>query len=189
VAGGVALGTAQWLPGLLFLSQSQRSSASYSYFTSGSLDNRLLTLVASPFVLGTNQGWPGPYSGSYNFPEVTSYVGILALIAGCTLLLKRWRTRPEARQWWVWYVILVIGLLSALGTETPFAHLMYLIPGVSSERLLNRTCSWPGGPTSCWPTGPQGQGAHPSRGRFASGGGPGDGPRRWPLWRPSSSSP
>ena len=138
VAGGVALGAAQWLPGLLFLSQSQRATATYTFFTSGSLNNRLLTLLASPFALGTNQGWPATYGGTYNFPEVTSYVGILALIAAFALLLKRWRSRPEARQWWVWYVILVVGLLSSLGNQTPFAHLMYLIPGVSSERLLNR---------------------------------------------------
>ena len=138
LVGGVALGAAQWLPGLLFLSQSQRATATYTFFTSGSLDNRLVTLVASPFVLGTNQGWPETYLGTYNFPEVTSYVGILALIAAFTLVLKRWRSRPESRQWWVWYVILLVGLLSSLGNQTPFAHLMYLIPGVSSERLLNR---------------------------------------------------
>ena len=138
LAAGVALGTAQWLPGLLFLSQSQRATASYGFFTSGSLDNRLLTLVASPFVLGTNQGWPATYAGAYNFPEVTSYVGVLALIAACCLLLRRWRTRPEARQWWIWYVILAVGVLSSLGNQTPFARLMYLIPGVRSERLLNR---------------------------------------------------
>jgi hypothetical protein len=138
LAVGVGLGTAQWLSGLVFLSQSQRATANYTFFTSGSLGNRQLALVASPFVLGTNQGWPGTYAGPYNFPEVTSYVGILALIAGFALLLKRWRTRPEARQWWVWYVILVIGVLSALGGQTPFARLMYLIPGLRSERLLNR---------------------------------------------------
>ena len=138
VAGGVALGAAQWLPGLLFLSQSQRATATYPFFTSGSLNNRLLTLIASPFALGTNQGWPATYIGTYNFPEVTSYAGILALIAFFALLAKRWRSRPEARHWWVWYVIFVVGLLSTLGNQTPFAHLMYLIPGVSSERLLNR---------------------------------------------------
>ncbi len=138
LVAGVALGTAQWLPGLIFLSQSQRATATYSFFTSGSLNNRLLTLMASPFALGTNQGWPGTYAGTYNFPEVTSYVGILALIAGCSLLLRRWRTRPEARQWWIWYAVLVIGVLSSLGNQTPFARLMYLIPGVRSERLLNR---------------------------------------------------
>lgn len=138
LAGGVALGAAQWLPGLLFLSQSQRATATYSFFTSGSLNNRLLALLASPFALGTDQGWPATYVGTYNFPEVTSYVGILALIAFFALLTKRWRSRPEARQWWIWYAIFVVGLLSSLGNQTPFAHLMYLIPGVSSERLLNR---------------------------------------------------
>ena len=49
---------------------------------------RLLTLLASPFVLGTNQGRPGYYAGPYNFPEVTSYMGILALIAVCSLFLR-----------------------------------------------------------------------------------------------------
>jgi hypothetical protein len=134
----VALGAAQWLPGLLFLSQSQRATANYTFFTSGSLNNRLLTLLASPFALGTNQGWPSTYVGTYNFPEVTSYAGILALIAVFTLVLKRWRRRPEARRWWIWYVVLAVGLLSSLGNQTPFARLMYLIPGLDSERLLNR---------------------------------------------------
>ncbi len=138
LAGGVALGAAQWLPGLVFLSQSQRAAASYTYFTSGSLNNRLVTLLVSPFILGTNQGFPGSYAGTYNYPEVTSYMGVLALIGGCSLLLRRYRSRPEARQWWVWYVILVVGLLSSLGNQTPFSRLMYLIPGVMSERLLNR---------------------------------------------------
>jgi hypothetical protein len=135
---GIALGAAQWLPGLVFLSQSQRSKPSYAFFTSGSLNDRLVSLVASPFIVGTNQSVPANYSATYNFPEVTSYVGVLALIAVCSMFLRRWRTRPEARHWWVWYVVLVIGLLSALGNQTPFAHLMYLIPGMSSERLLNR---------------------------------------------------
>jgi hypothetical protein len=138
LVAGVALGTAQWLPGLVFLSQSQRASTSYAFFSSGSLDNRLLTLVASPFALGTDQSWPATYAGTYNFNEVTSYVGILALIAAFSLFLRRWRTRPEAARWRVWYAILVLGILSSLGGQTPFARLMYLIPGVRSERLLNR---------------------------------------------------
>jgi len=137
-AVGIALGAAQWLPGLAFLSHSQRASTTYGYFTSGSLQDRLLALLGSPFVLGTSQGWTRGYVGNYNYPEVTSYVGVLALIAAFSLLLRRWRTRPEARRWWVWYVILVVGALSAVGGGTPFGHFMYLIPGVRSERLLNR---------------------------------------------------
>ena len=88
MVGGVALGAAQWIPGAAFASQSQRATATYSFFTSGSLPVRLVTLLASPFVLGTNQGQPGYYAGPYNFDEVTSYVGILALIAACSLFLR-----------------------------------------------------------------------------------------------------
>jgi hypothetical protein len=138
LAAGVALGAAQWLPGLVFLSQSQRAATSYFFFTSGSLDYRQLPLLASPFALGTNQNVPAAYAGAYNFNEVTGYVGILALIAAFTLFLRRWRTRPEAGRWWVWYAVLAVGVLSSLGGETPFARLMYLIPGVRSERLLSR---------------------------------------------------
>ncbi len=138
LVGGAALGAAQWLPGLVFLTQSQRAVTSYSYFASGSLDARLLVLLASPFAVGTDQNVPSAYAGTYNFPEVTSYMGILALIAACSLFLKRWRGRPESRHWWIWYVILVVGVLSALGSETPFSHLMYAIPGIRNERLLNR---------------------------------------------------
>ncbi len=139
VTGGIALGAAQWAPGLAFLSQSQRAGTSYAYFTSGSLNNRLVSLLVSPFVLGTNhQGFPGGYVGTFNFAEVTSYMGILALIGACSLPLRRYRSRPEACHWWVWYVVLAVGLLSALGNQTPFGRLMYLVPGVMSERLLNR---------------------------------------------------
>ncbi len=137
-AGGMALGAAQWLPGAVFATQSQRATTSYSFFISGSLPSRVITLMASPFLLGGNEGRPGNYAGPYNFPEVTSYMGVLALIALCSLGLRRYRTLPQARHWWVWYVILGVGLLSALGGETPFGHLMYLVPVVSDERLLSR---------------------------------------------------
>jgi hypothetical protein len=136
VVGGVALGAAQWVPGLAFESQSQRSATSYGFFSTGSLPARLLSLAATPFLLGTNHN-PG-YAGPYNFQEVTSYVGILALIAACSLFLRKWRQRPETRHWRIWYVVLALGLLSALGAQTPFGHVLYLIPGVNHERLLDR---------------------------------------------------
>jgi hypothetical protein len=137
-AGGLVLGAAQWLPGAAFAANSQRSVATYSFFNSGSLPVRLVTLLASPFVLGTNQAQPGYYAGPYNFEEVSGYMGILALIAACSLFLRKWRRRPEARQWWIWYVILAVGLLSAVGGQTPFGHLLFLVPEIRSERLLSR---------------------------------------------------
>jgi hypothetical protein len=138
LAGGVALSAAQLLPGLAFVAQSERSTRTYAYFTSGTLPVRSLSLLVAPFGAGTNQAVTGSFAGEYNFPEVTSYLGILALIAACSLFAARWRRRPESRQWWIWYVIGTIGALAALGSHTPFDHLLYLIPGVNAQRLLNR---------------------------------------------------
>jgi hypothetical protein len=138
LAGAVVLSAAQLLPGLAFVAQSQRSARTYSYFTSGTLPFRSLSLLVAPFAVGTNQGATGNFAGAYNFPEVTSYMGVLALIAACSLFGARWRRRPESKQWWIWYVIAAIGVLAALGSQTPFDRLLYLIPGVNSQRLVNR---------------------------------------------------
>ena len=138
IAVGLVASAAQWLPGLVFTAQSQRAAATYPFFISGSLPWRLTALAFSPFVLGTNQYELSAYFGAYNFPEVTSYVGILALIGAFALLSARWRHRTEASRWWVWYVVLVISLIAAWGGATPFAHVLFLIPGVNNQRLLNR---------------------------------------------------
>ena len=112
---------------------------SYSFFTSGSLDNRLL----SPRGLALRPGHQPGVAGDLR-RHVQLRRGHQLRRASwpssppARLFLKRWRTRPEARQWWIWYGILVIGVLSSLGGQTPFARLMYLIPGIRSERLLNR---------------------------------------------------
>jgi hypothetical protein len=139
VGVGLAASGAQWLPGLVFTAQSQRATPTYQFFTSGSLPWRLTALVFSPFVLGTNQYEVSNYFGAYNFAEVTSYVGILALIAAFALLTRRWRRRPEASRWWIWYVVLVLSLIAAWGGDTPFGHVLFLIPGIKSQRLLNRS--------------------------------------------------
>ncbi|MDQ1362104.1 MAG: hypothetical protein QOJ44_2481, partial [Acidimicrobiaceae bacterium] len=121
VGVGLLASAAQWLPGLVFTAHSQRASATYEFFTSGSLPWRLTLLVFSPFLLGTNQHEVATYFGTYNFPEVTSYVGILALIATFALLTRR-RRRSEASRWWIWYVVLVVSLVAAWGGGTPFGH-------------------------------------------------------------------
>ncbi|HEX4244443.1 MAG TPA: hypothetical protein VHY77_02660, partial [Acidimicrobiales bacterium] len=136
---GLMTSAAQWVPGLVFTAQSQRATPTYAFFTTGSLPWRLTALVFSPFVLGTNQNEVSSYFGAYNFPEVTSYVGILALIGAFALLARRWRRRPEASRWWIWYVVLVLSLIAAWGGDTPFGHVLFLIPGIKSQRLLNRS--------------------------------------------------
>ncbi len=138
LTGGIALGAAQWLPGLAFVGQSQRNGSGYSFFGTGSLPVRTVSLLVSPFLLGTNQNRPAYYVGQYNFPEVTSYVGALALVAACTLLAARWRRGPEGRSLRFWFAVLGGGMLAALGTQTPFGFVLYVIPGVNAQRLLNR---------------------------------------------------
>ncbi len=138
LVGGLALGAAQLVPGFVFHSQSQRAGASYAFFTTGSLDFHLLPLLVSPFLLGTDQSTPSLFVGQYNLAEATDYMGILALVATCVLWCRRFRRRPEARAWRVWYALAALGLLSALGGATPFGHLLFLVPVVNDERLLNR---------------------------------------------------
>lgn len=135
---GVLLGAAQWLPGLAFLASSHRAQSSYGFFTSGDLPPRSLALWVSPFLLGTNRLTPAYYSGPYNYPEVSGYVGVVALIAALALLGRRWRRHATATQWWVWYLVAALGVLFALGGATPMGHLLFEIPGIKSERLLNR---------------------------------------------------
>lgn len=138
VIGGLVLSAAQWIPGQVFTDQSQRAVPTYTYFSSGSLPWRLTVLLFSPFAMGTNQSNPIGYFGTYNLPEVASYVGVLALIAAFALLCSRWRRRPESGSWWIWYIVLGVSLVAAWGGDTPFGHVLFSIPEIRSQRLLNR---------------------------------------------------
>ncbi len=140
VGGGIGIGMSaiQWLPGLAFQASSQRSVATYDFFVSGQLPIRALVALVTPFFHGTGHPGFAFYTGPYNLPEVASYVGILPLIAASMMLTRRWRSQPEARQWWIWYAVFIVGLLAALGNQTPFGRLMFLVPIIDKERLLNR---------------------------------------------------
>ena len=63
--------------------------------------------------------------------------------------------RPEARHWWVWYVVLAFGLLSALGNQTLLRPRP--LPGPrdsTASGCSTATCSWSTAPwPSCWPGG------------------------------------
>ena len=137
---GLALGAAQWMPGLEFLSQIPALGAPPTrYFTSEPLPARLITLLASPFILGSNQTYPGPYVGPYNFPEVTSYMGILALIGGLLALPPEVphpaRGPPlvglvrHRRRW---------ACCRHSEARRPSGMSSSSFPGLNSERLLNR---------------------------------------------------
>jgi len=135
---GLVLGAAQLIPGAAFQAQAQRSMHSYSYFASGSMNKALTLLGLDPLLLGGAHSFPLSFVGTFNLPEISSYIGILPVMALVGLLARRHRRAPEAGQWWIWYAIAAVGLFLAWGGFTPVAHLFYDIPLFNRQRLLNR---------------------------------------------------
>ena len=162
-AGGCALAIClsgvQWLPGLSFLHQSQRGSASLAAFGAYSLSGGQLAYLVSPFVFGGN-GSLGLPTTNFNLPEFTYSVGILPLVAVFVLgtraftrlgsLVSPGRARrghgspiepaapgphPAAG---VFLALFLLGIVLSLGTTTPLGHLLVRIPLYGGERLQNR---------------------------------------------------
>ena len=135
---GAAIGAAQLLPGSLLQSQSQRAGHTYAYFTSGSMNKSFLTLLVDPTLLGGSHSFPLGFSGTYNLPEISGYIGIMPVMAAVGLLARRHRRSPESSRWWIWYVLGGLGLVLTLGSFTPLGHLQYLLPLYNRQRLLAR---------------------------------------------------
>ncbi|HUZ20758.1 MAG TPA: hypothetical protein VMU75_09345 [Acidimicrobiales bacterium] len=153
---GALLSAVQWLPGLGFLHSSQRGVTAYDFFGTGSITlSEMGTLLVAPFLLGGNSNFGMPvYGGSYNLPELTIGVGIVALVAfmaylpelGGSLLafLRAKRAGPAAgsaggrRQLGVWYVLAGLGVVLGLGTNTALGHLLVHLPLYGGQRLQNR---------------------------------------------------
>lgn len=126
----------QWLPGVTAVSTSQRALNTYALYGSGSLPWRWLGLAFVPGVLGGSGsfGTAGWLTG-YNLPEVMSYVGLLPVAAAFGLLGTVRRRLPD---WFVWYVVAAVGVVLALGANTPLGHLLVHVPLFGSQRLQSR---------------------------------------------------
>ncbi|HEY4463907.1 MAG TPA: hypothetical protein VGN41_14680, partial [Streptosporangiaceae bacterium] len=138
LALGACLGAVQWLPGLTAISGSQRGADSLALYSSGSLPVRwvLLTLVPDLFGGSGSLGQPS-FFDFYNLTEVTSYVGILPLVAAFALLGRiRWRRSPP--EWIVWHVMAAAGVALALGGNTPLGNLFFHLPLFGDQRLQSR---------------------------------------------------
>ena len=135
---GACLGAIQWLPGLAAIGTSQRGANSLQLFNSGSLPVRWLLLTLVPDLLGGSGslGQPG-FLTNYNLTEVTSYVGILPLVAAFALL-GRLRLRRRLPEWLVWHVTALVGIALALGSNIPLGHLLYHVPLFGDQRLQSR---------------------------------------------------
>ncbi len=135
-AGGIWLSAAQWLPGLMFQLHSQRAPINYGYFTSGSLRPVLSILSFAPYILGGTRSSILGYPSPMNLVEAAGYTGILTMV-GAFALIARWR-HEEAREWRIWFVIAIVGLLLAWGGYSPLGIIMYHLPGYNKQRLLSR---------------------------------------------------
>ena len=141
LAWGCAIGLVQLLPGWSFIGFSQRSSISYNFFGAGSLVVRWTSLLFVPDIFGGNGSGGQPnYFAHYNLPEVTGYVGLLALIATFAFISKLTRRgwKGEDRDYVLYFVILVVGLFATWGSYTPLGHLFRDIPLYGSTRLQSR---------------------------------------------------
>ncbi len=140
-AGGVGIGLVQALPGWSFISVSQRHVVTYAYFGAGSLPLRWTLLLFNPDLLGGNGALHQVgFFANYNLPEVTGYVGVVALCA-----LFAYATRLTRRGWvgaerdlTLYVVLLVVGLLATWGDFTPAGHLFRALPLFGSTRLQSR---------------------------------------------------
>ncbi len=137
VALALSLAAIQWLPGLEAIRNSQRGSGVLA--AAGSYPRPFTILGLVPYLDG-GYGHLGEakFFGQYNLPEVGIYLGILPLIALVTLLHPRWPSRIAARDRLTWYVVGLVGLLLALGSNTPLEHLFNSLPLYGHQRLQSR---------------------------------------------------
>lgn len=141
---GACLGAVQWLPGLAAVSSSQRGSGSMALFSSGSLPPRWLLLTLVPDLLGGSGSLSQPrFFGSYNLTEITSYVGILPLVAASVLLVRAWPARGSdgrrrVPEWLIWHVQAAAGIVLALGGNSPLGTLLHALPLFGNQRLQSR---------------------------------------------------
>ena len=138
LALGACLGAVQLLPGLAAISTSQRAAGSLTLYNSGSLPPGWLLLMLVPDLLGGSGsvGQPAFFAG-YQLAEVTSYVGILPLVAALAML-GRLRRRGPVPGWLVWHLIALAGIILALGGNTPAGQLLAHLPLFGLQRLQSR---------------------------------------------------
>lgn len=118
----LALSAAAWLPALTLTDGSARSNLSTQEAGALSLD------VA--YVLGT---LIADRSGA---AERTTYFGVVVLILALSGLKLQWRVRQRLLVWFS--VVIIAGIIAALGINTPLYDLLYRLPGSTLFRVPAR---------------------------------------------------
>jgi hypothetical protein len=143
VGAGAALGLSvaaiQWLPGLNAIANSQRSGFGGGFAASGSYPLKDGPLALVPYIWGGyHYLGEASFFSPYNLPEIGIYLGLLPIVAIFALLRPHWPSRLPGRERLTWYLVGLIGLLLALGSNTPLEHLFNAIPLYGHQRLQSR---------------------------------------------------
>ncbi len=135
----LSLAAVQWLPGLNAIANSQRSGFGSGFAAAGSYPTSDGVLSIVPYLFGgyNNLGLR-PFFASYNLPEVGIYLGILPIVALVTLLHPRWPSRLARPERVRWYLVGLLGLRVARGSNTPLEHLFNSVPLYGHQRLQSR---------------------------------------------------
>jgi hypothetical protein len=118
----LALSAASWLPALTLTDGSARSNLSAAEAGALSLD--------PAYVLGT---LIADRSGA---AERTTYFGLVVVILALVGLKLQWQARRRLMMWFI--VVIIVGLVAALGTYTPLYSLLYHLPGSTLFRVPAR---------------------------------------------------
>jgi hypothetical protein len=137
LATGLLLAAVQILPTYELLRRSERSAATYEFFTSFSMPKRFILTFVAPYLMGGGDGrlFRAPYTGPPFYPEMIGYVGVLAIMLGLTALL----IKPDLRTKF-WAAVAVVCLLLAFGGYAPlrFYQLIYYVPLLNLFRVPAR---------------------------------------------------
>ena len=134
----VALGAVQVLTGLAFVHTSQRGTVDYAFFTHGSLarrnaasdgravsSRRVRHVRSAPELHRELQPPRDRWIHRVVAPRRAGYASVLA-------------PARDAARLWGWVVMIPVGLLLALGGNTPLGDLLADVPLYSSQRLQSR---------------------------------------------------
>jgi hypothetical protein len=140
VGVGLCVAAVQLLPGWNFITTSERSNITYQFFGLGSMPWRWMSLLVDPGVLGDNGvAHTSRFFATYNLPEVTSYVGLLALAAILAFTAQLFvRSQHQRRILAPFLALAVVGVVTATGSTTPLGHLFHHLPLFGKTRLQNR---------------------------------------------------
>jgi hypothetical protein len=137
IATGLLLAAIQILPTYELLRRSERSAATYEFFTSFSLPKRFILAFVAPYVMGGGDGrlFRAPYVGPPFYAEMAGYVGVITIMLALVALL----IKPDVRTKF-WAAVGMICLLLAFGGFAPLYiyKLIYYVPLLNLFRVPAR---------------------------------------------------